>query len=136
MRSLLLACMVGVPLHAVAAPVTYEGRVLDALGEGVSETAVITVRLYAEESDANAAWHTAIIPDVVLQDGYFSAQFDPGDTASLAAPTWVTVEVAGHGELLPRQLVGATPSALVAGRLWLGDGAAQPAHSCKAIVER
>jgi hypothetical protein len=127
--------MLGLPMVAMAAPVTYEGRVLDSLGVGISETSDITVRLYDESSGSNPAWQTTVISNVVLQDGYFSAQFDPGDTVSLSAPTWVTVEVAGHGELLPRQQIGATPNALVADRLWVGDASARPGHSCKTIIE-
>jgi len=119
---------------ATAAPMHYSGRALDTLGGPMEGTHDVVVRLYAA-ADGGSAWHTESIASVPFQEGYFTVSLDDVDSDSLGAGAWVTVTVGTGAELSPRQPIGSVPNALTAGRLWLGDDATRPAHSCRTILE-
>ena len=119
---------------ASAAPLNYSGRALDSLGAPVHGSQTVVVRLYSAEQ-TGTAWHTESLGTVPFEDGYFSVFLTDVDSDTLGAGAWVTVTVGTGSELTPRQPIGSVPNALTAGRLWLGDAASRPGHSCQSILE-
>lgn len=109
---------------AVAAPFTYQGRLVDgaALGNGNYE---LTFRLFDNSFGGSQVGNPVVHSPVTVTNGLFTVDLDFGDAAFSGAPRWLelTARLAGGPDgpetLAPRQPIHAVPYAM---RAFAGSG--------------
>ncbi len=123
-RSLALLITLLLPTIALAQGVlVYDGYLTDLDGNPVDGEQTITFAFYEALDAAEPVWSETLeqIPTVA---GHFSVTLGAGETAIepglFEGRTWLGVQPDGQAELLPRQLVGDVPRAMVAGDVF-GD---------------
>ncbi len=116
----LIVCVVSslwfMPLAAADVPqlVRYQGTAVDSQGIPLEGPYNLTFRLYNAETSGNKVWEEAHAA-VPLSNGHFSVLL--GQHVSLSAmewshSCWLSVQVNGDSELLPRQQITSVPLAL------------------------
>ncbi len=104
---------------AVPAPLTHEGRLLDADGQPVTTNQVFTYKIYDAPTDGNVLWtETLTVP---VDQGYFSVQLglmSPITDALLAGgDRYLGIQVGSDSEMIPREQLSSVPYARLAGEV-------------------
>ncbi len=122
MKSLVLffTALVGTcSVLAQSASLTFQGQLGDS-GRPASGNYDFVFRLFDAAANGSEVALSFAAPNVVVTNGYFTAQVDFGANAFAGGARWVQVEVRTNGSvaafspLLPRQALGAVPYALYA----------------------
>ena len=93
--------------------ISYQGRLLDASGNPVDGSRVMTFSLYADPSGGSALWSHS--DDVPVGDGLLSVELPVNPTLFDGQALWLGVRVGGDaGEMSPRQPLLPAPYALFA----------------------
>ncbi len=114
---LLLAGLAAEARAAVPAPLTHEGRLLDADGQPVTTNQVFTYKIYDAATDGNVLWtETLTVP---VDQGYFAVQLglmSPISDALLAGgDRYLGIQVGSDAEMIPREQLASVPYARLAG---------------------
>ena len=117
---LLFTALVGTcSVLAQSASLTFQGQLGDS-GRPASGNYDFVFRLFNAAANGSEVALSFAAPNVVVTNGYFTAQVDFGASAFAGGARWVQVEVRTNGSvaafspLLPRQALGAVPYALYA----------------------
>ena len=117
---LLFTALVGTcSVLAQSASLTFQGQLGDS-GRPASGNYDFVFRLFNAAANGSEVALSFAAPNVVVTNGYFTAQVDFGANAFAGGARWVQVEVRTNGSvaafspLLPRQALGAVPYALYA----------------------
>lgn len=117
---LLFTALVGTcSVLAQSASLTFQGQLGDS-GRPASGNYDFVFRLFDAAANGSEVALSFAAPNVVVTNGYFTAQVDFGANAFAGGARWVQVEVRTNGSvaafspLLPRQALGAVPYALYA----------------------
>jgi hypothetical protein len=95
----------------VSGTISYQGRLLDAGGNPVNGTPVVTFSLYAQPSGGLPLWRDWF--NVTVQDGLFHVILAPDLDLFDGRPLWLGIRVQGDpAELSPRQQLLPAPYAL------------------------
>jgi hypothetical protein len=104
---------------AVPAPLTHQGRLLDATGQPVGSSQVFIYKIYDAPTDGNVLWTETLT--VALDQGYFSVQLglmSPITDALLTGgDRYLGIQVGADAELAPREQLTSVPYARVAGEV-------------------
>ncbi|MDH3976261.1 MAG: hypothetical protein OEV42_18500 [Deltaproteobacteria bacterium] len=104
----------------VPGTINYQGKLTDSVGSPVTATPNITFSIYSTSSGGGAIW-SETQNSVSVSNGIFSVQLGsvtPIDNTKLPqADLWLGVNVAGDGEMTPRQKLANTPFAVKAGTI-------------------
>jgi hypothetical protein len=100
---------------ASATPLSYGGRLVDALGAPLTGPVTLEVRLYAAGEAQTPVW-TTLVEGVELASGVFEIMLDPPLAAlgTAASPAWIEVFEPSRGITYPRQKWSTVPYAAVA----------------------
>lgn len=120
--AVVLAAAIGGRL-AQAAPslMTYQGRLTDSKGAGVSGMYTIDVRIYdAQTGEREAVWGPQTFKDVTLTDGYFDVVLGPQDDKGRPLPVafqkkgerFLGIALKGSQEFTERARIPAVPYAM------------------------
>lgn len=113
-----LVAALGAPAAAaVPAPLTHQGRLLDASGQPVTASQIFIYKIYDAATAGNVLWtETLTVP---LDQGYFSVQLglmSPITDALLAGgDRYLGIQVGTDPEMTPREQLGSVPYARLAG---------------------
>jgi hypothetical protein len=104
---------------AVPAPLTHEGRLLDADGQPVTTNQVFTYKIYDAATDGNVLWtETLTVP---VDQGYFAVRLglmSPiSDALLIGGDRFLGIQVGTDAEMIPRELLSSVPYARVAGEV-------------------
>ncbi len=115
----LLAGLAAAARAAVPAPLTHQGRLLDADGQPVTTNQVFTYKIYDAATDGNTLWtETLTVP---VDQGYFSVQLglmSPITDALLAGgDRYLGIQVGSDDEMIPREQLSSVPYARLAGEV-------------------
>jgi hypothetical protein len=118
--SLAVLLLVSAPARAaVPAPLTHQGRLLDADGQPVMTNQVFTYKIYDAATDGNVLWtETLTVP---VDVGYFSVQLGLMSPISDALLTggdrYLGIQVGTDPEMIPREQLSSVPYARIAGEV-------------------
>ena len=112
----LLLCP-GLVLAGVPRTIHYQGKLAEPDGTPLSGTLTVTVRLYDAATAGATLWEEQHEVTLTKDDqGIFAvtlwSQTPFGSAITFNDPLWLTVEINGGGELLPRQAVSAASYAI------------------------
>lgn len=119
----LAVCSVVCFSHAQSVPplINYQGRVVDAGGEGITGARRLEFNIYDASVGGAVSWGPQVYGEAVLVNGYFSAILGPTDShgrsileAFNSDERWLGVRVDDDPEQSPRQQIISTPFAAVA----------------------
>jgi hypothetical protein len=104
---------------AVPAPLTHQGRLLDAGSQPVTTSQVFIYKIYDAPTDGNVLWtETLTVP---LDQGFFSVQLGLVSPISDALLTggdrYLGIQVGADPEMVPREQLSSVPYARVAGEV-------------------
>ncbi|MGD2178352.1 MAG: hypothetical protein PVG71_11075, partial [Anaerolineae bacterium] len=98
------------PAVLVSDTISYQGRLLDADGDRVDGTPVMTFSLYAEPSGGTSLWSDTF--PVSVDEGLFNAHLDVDPALFDGQALWLGVQVEGDAEeMTPRQTLLPAPYA-------------------------
>lgn len=117
-----ICCMIESSYADVPRTIHYQGRVTEIDGTALVGQHQVTIRLYDAETGGTKLWEESHTLDIRTEDrGIFSillgSQVPLTPTLSFNQPLWLTIEVDGEGELLPRQFLSSVGYAINADTL-------------------
>jgi hypothetical protein len=104
---------------AVPAPLSHQGRLLDASGQPVSAAQIFIYKIYDAPTGGNVLWtETLTVP---IDQGYFSVQLGTSTAITNAiltgGPRFLGIQVGTDPEMTPREALASVPYARVAGEV-------------------
>ena len=124
--ALLLSASLGVAQELEPLSMGYQGHLTDLAGNAYNGERQITFRLYDALTEGNVVWDETL-SDVLVSDGYFHVNLGLNPEAPLPldrapdAPLFLSVQVFGDDELIPRLRVGAAIRSQWAERATIAD---------------
>ena len=107
------------PLHAQGTAFTYQGKLTNTNGAGVTGLYDLQFKLHPAATGTNQTGNTVSCPATPVTNGLFTVQVDFGIGAFTGQPLWLEVDVRTNGSgayaaLSPTQPLSSTPYAVIA----------------------
>lgn len=114
LASILFLCAAAGALEAqVPERINFQGRLTKGSSVPVNQTVAITFRLYSTSTGGSPIWSEA--QNVPVVNGNYSVylgEVSPLGTLAFNTTYWLSIEVAGDGEMTPRYMVSSSPYSL------------------------
>ena len=119
MQALLTAVFLSGPAAAVPGQFTHQGRLLDAEGTPLADSATITFRVMDEATGGSMLWEDDIT--VSLTNGFYAAVLGADEETNplnvevfSQDPVWLEIQLAGEAAMEPRSPIHSVPYATMA----------------------